>query len=155
VTRPFTIAVTGHRLGRLSPGAPAVIRAAVRELVGRHPGAVWVAGGAIGVDQIVAGELLRLRERVQLVLPFSPAVQSVRWSPAQRQTLLSQVANAMAVEVLYQAYDLAAYHERNKRLVELADLVVAFFDGRPTGGTAATIAEARRRAVPVEVVPVR
>jgi hypothetical protein len=155
MTRPLTIAVSGHRPARLSPGAPAVIRAAVRELVGRHPDARWVVGGAIGVDQIVAGELLELRQAVQLVLPFAPAIQGARWRPSQRQTLLAQVARAMAVEVLYQAYDVAAYHARNKRLVELADLLVAFWDGRPTGGTAATVAEARRRGVPVHVVHMR
>jgi predicted Rossmann fold nucleotide-binding protein DprA/Smf involved in DNA uptake len=44
-----------------------------------------------------------------------------------------------------------AYHHRNRLIVEHADLVVAFWDGRSTG-TAYTINYARTMGVPVRVV---
>lgn len=43
--------------------------------------------------------------------------------------------------------------ERNRRMLDEApDKVIAFWDGR-SRGTGGTIAEARRRAIPVEIVP--
>lgn len=42
------------------------------------------------------------------------------------------------------------YHERNDRMLDLADLVLAFWDGT-SRGTASVIAKARRRGIPLEV----
>jgi uncharacterized phage-like protein YoqJ len=144
---PATIACTGHRLGRLPPSAPAKIRAAVRCLVGRHPGATWLCGGAIGTDQIAADEVLLLGERLELVLPFPPAIQAARWRPADRWRLLRQVSHAASVEVLRDHYHPGGYRQRNRRLVERADLLMAVWDGRRWGGTAATVLMAQSRGI--------
>jgi hypothetical protein len=81
-TTTMTLSVTGHR--SLPSGAPYLIRTAVRQLVDRYPGATWVTGGACGTDQIVAGELLRLNQHVELVLPFPPDICGVA-RPRQAQ----------------------------------------------------------------------
>jgi predicted Rossmann-fold nucleotide-binding protein len=149
---PATLALTGQR--SLAPGSPAIIRQAIRALIARYPSATWLAGGAVGADQIATDELLACGARVELVLPFPIAIQGARWTDAQRRTLVDQIARAAAVEVLRDTYSVAGYHERNRRLVTRADLVVAFYSGVGSGGTAATIRQARRQAVPVHVVPV-
>lgn len=148
----MTVAITGHRPKRLPRQGADRIRASIWELVFRFPQATWLAGGAIGTDQIATDELLALGQRVELVLPFRPEVQAELWSESQRQVLFQQIANAAAVEVLREAYHPDGYRERNNRLVERADLVVAYWDGTPSG-TAATVYEAVRQKVPVHWVP--
>lgn len=144
------VAISGHRLPGLSPGGPATIRGAINQLVRRYPGVLWLAGGATGADQIAVGTLLDLGQRVRLILPFHPAIQARLWPVAQRRTLLDHMARAAGVEVVADQYSVGAYHERNRRLVERADLLVAFFNGR-AGGTASTIQQAKRRRLPVLV----
>jgi len=145
-----TIAATGHRPAGLPAGAERHIRAGVREIVGQHPGATWLVGGAIGADQIATDELLKLGERVELVLPFRPDIQAARWTRDQQRVLREQVARAAAVHVIRGHYDPAAYHERNRHMVQRADLLVAFWNGRERGGgTVSTIRLAGRLRVPV------
>jgi hypothetical protein len=47
-----------------------------------------------------------------------------------------------------------AFHRRNRFLVDHATELIAFWDGSERSGTGATAAYARRRGVPVEVVPI-
>jgi len=129
-----------------------IIRQAIRALVALHPAATWLAGGAVGTDQVATDELLAHGARVELVLPFPIAIQSARWTASHRRTLARQIAHAALVEVLRDTYSVAGYHARNRRLVTRADLLVAFFSGVCFGGTAATIRQARRHAVPVHVI---
>lgn len=147
-----TVAITGHRPKALPRGAQQRIRSSIRDLVQRYPGATWLSGGAIGVDQIAADELFSLGQRVELVLPFSPEVQATLWSPVERQVFDQQIRKASSVEVLRETYHPDGYRERNKRLVQRADLVVAYWNGSPSG-TAATVYEAVRQRVPVLWVP--
>ncbi len=46
------------------------------------------------------------------------------------------------------------YHERNDRMLDQADLVLAFWDGR-SRGTGSVIEKAQRRGIPVEVISSR
>ena len=43
------------------------------------------------------------------------------------------------------------YHERNDKMLELADRVIAFWDGK-SRGTKSVIEKARKHGIPVEVV---
>lgn len=149
-----TIATTGHRPGSLPRDAERHIRAGVREVAEQYPGATWLTGGAIGADQIATSELLDRGERVELVLPFDPIVQAERWSFNQQLTQLDHLLRVAEVHVVCDRYDRAAYHKRNRRLVERADLLVAFWNGRLRGsGTAATVRLADELQVPVIWVP--
>jgi predicted Rossmann fold nucleotide-binding protein DprA/Smf involved in DNA uptake len=152
-TTTMTLSVTGHR--SLPPGAPMVIRSTVRQLVDRYPGATWVTGGAIGTDQIATDELLKLGQRIEVVLPFVPDIHTAKWTPTQRQELLEQLERVTKpIEIMRTEYDVAGYHERNRRLVERADLLVAVWNGRNDSGTASTVKQAARQGVPVYWVPV-
>jgi uncharacterized phage-like protein YoqJ len=57
------------------------------------------------------------------------------WSEAQKKVLADTIKYASYLSVLSPVYDVRAYQRRNERMVDLADLVVAFFDGS-AGGTA-------------------
>jgi uncharacterized phage-like protein YoqJ len=150
---PITIACTGHRaLGRY-PRARTVIRRALRHLVELHPGGLWLAGGAVGADRVVVDELLELGQRVQLVLPCPVEAQAAPWSAAERQALESQIARVEAVEVVRRSYGPGGYHQRNRRMVKRADLLVAFCDPAvPFGGTVSTMRLAHQLGVPVHWV---
>lgn len=145
--QPPVLALTGHR--GLAPGAPALIRQQLEGLVLDYPEATWLSGGAVGVDQIAAQALLDLGERVELVLPFPILIQGARWSEAQRELLDGLAVQAASVEVLGSRYHAAGYHIRNRRLLDRADVLVAFTDGRSTGGTASVIRLAERRGIPI------
>lgn len=153
MTTPPTISVTGHR--RLPYTAPSRIRGAVHELVDRFPGATWLTGGSVGADQLVAEELLNLGQRVELVLPFAPDVQSAQWTADQRRRLLEHVERVAGVEIMRGDYHEAGYRERNQRLVERADLLFAVWRGGVCGGTAFTVKEAIKRGVPIYWLPVQ
>lgn len=144
---PPVFALTGHR--GLPPGAPSIIRQQLEELVRQYPGATWLSGGAVGVDQVAALVLLELGQRVEFVLPFPLPVQSARWTPAERESLRALAARAAAVEILRNAYNVAGYHQRNRRLLERANILVAFTDGRATGGTASVIRQAEKKGIPI------
>lgn len=143
-----TIAVTGHRA--LPGGAARHIEAALHELADQHPGATWLTGGAVGTDQVATHVLLARGERVELVLPFPPAIQAARWTDRARVTFRDHLERAAAVHVLHRSYCANGYRDRNQRLVDRADLVFAAWNGRFGGsGTAMTVQMADARGVPV------
>jgi uncharacterized phage-like protein YoqJ len=155
-TRPTTISVTGQRSAHGCPKADSIIRRSIRQLVVLYPNALWLTGGAIGADQIATDELLNLKQRVQLVLPFPVDVQSARWAPTEREVLVNQIARVESVEIVYKVYHNTGYDKRNKRLVSRAKLLVAFWDGIiPYCGTASTVYTAVRYGVPVYWVSLR
>lgn len=147
------IAITGHR--NLGPDGAAVVRRVIRDIAPSYPGAIWLTGGAVGADQLAADELLARGARVELVLPFPANIQGLHWSVGDRQRLARQIARAQGVEILQDHYSADAYHRRNRRLVQRADLVVAFWRLGQAGGTAFTISEADRRRVPVVICEIK
>lgn len=148
----YTVAVAGHRPRNLPRDAARYIRDAIHEVADQNPRVTWLAGGAIGADQIATDVLLERGERVELVLPFDPEIQSARWSWVQRFVQFRQLLRAARVHVVRDRYDPAAYRDRNRVMVERANLLLAFWNGRPGSGTAMTVRMAEARRVPVIVV---
>ena len=148
-----TIAVTGHRGHHLPARAGHYIRSAIDEAADQYPGAIWLTGGATGSDQIATDVLLERGEHVELVLPFPPVVQGARWSRVQQAKLRDHLGRARAVNVLRSRYHPDGYRDRNRELVQRADLLVAFWNERPGSGTAMTVRMAERARIPIIVVP--
>ena len=152
--RPIrTIAVTGHRPQHLPPGAERYIRAAIHELADQYPGATWLTGGAIGTDQIATAVLLERHERVELVVPFPPALQSARWGSREQAVHLDHMSRAASISIVSLHYDAGAYRERNRLMVARADLLLACSNGQRGTGTAMTIRMAEAKQIPVIKVP--
>ena len=160
-------AFTGHRPGKLPWGYDETdvrclefkfrLREALEHLIGRGY-ADFLSGGAEGFDMIAAEIVLSLREkypwiRLIMVLPYDG--QADRWSEAQQRRRQRIIEASDRVVHVSHAYDKGVFFRRNHYLVNAADLILAAFDGTP-GGTAGTIAYARRHGVRVvRLAPVR
>ncbi len=84
-------------------------------LFNAHPQATWVVGGAIGFDTIVEN------------FARKNGLKTIIYKPD------------------YQAHGRGATFVRNRQIVDKSDLMVAFFDGRSTGGTGYTVKYAQKQ----------
>ncbi len=124
------IAFTGHR--HLSYNQ---VVSYMNKLHQDYPDAIWVTGGAVGLDSLAASFAMAHNIKLWLILPFPPGVMSKFWSQAQRDVLERSIKYCDKFSVLSPVYDKSIYQRRNERMVDLSDMVAAFFDGTP-GGTA-------------------
>ncbi len=99
------------------------------------PGAIWITGGAVGLDSHAARYALDHGIPLWLILPFPPAVMGKKWSQKDRDFLARCVKECAKLSVLSPVYNVSIYQRRNERMVDLSDALAAFFDGSP-GGTA-------------------
>jgi uncharacterized phage-like protein YoqJ len=140
------VAFTGHRHWKYSE-----VKASLDE-IGKKYGrdAVWICGGAVGLDSHAAQYAMENKIRLWLVLPFPPAVMSKYWNPAQKELLHKTIKYAEKLSVLSPVYDIRFYQERNERMVDMSQVLCAFFDGS-AGGTANCVRYARYIRHPVDV----
>ena len=125
------IAFTGHRHLKYDD--------VVQSLVKVHsdfPGAMWITGGAYGLDSHAARYALDNSIPLWLVLPFPAKVLCARWpSGDARDLLFRSVRGCARLSVVSPVFSMASYQRRNEFMVDAADVLAAFFDGSP-GGTA-------------------
>jgi hypothetical protein len=114
-------------------------------------GLVGVSSLAAGTDQVFASLILRRGGQIHAVIPFADyeRVFDADHLSAYRELF----AKAHAVEVLRAANTVeGAYLAAGRRVVELADQMIAVWDGKPAkgmGGTAEVVAFAIERRVPL------
>lgn len=145
--RTITIAVTGHRPGRLSEAEPALLRARVREVLtpygaGSRP--ILLSPLAEGADRLVAVEALALGYRLRCPLPF-PREDYLRdfQGAASRAEFSALLTRAERVIELPRSRGSPAdadeaYVAVGHYLVSHADLLLAIWDGQPVGGQGGT-----------------
>ncbi|GLW70366.1 hypothetical protein Kpho02_26650 [Kitasatospora phosalacinea] len=149
------IAVTGHL--DLSPATARAVRAALDALLSPYPAGelTGVSCLAPGADTLFADAVLARGGRLVAVLP-GPSHPGPRATAAERTAFERLLAAAHRVLVLPATrLDPAAYVAANDRLLQLADRLVAVWDGRPgngPGGTADMVAAARAAGLPVDVL---
>ncbi len=157
-------AFTGYRPGKLPWGSDERdarcmefkfrLRESLEYLIGR--GYVhFLSGGALGFDLMAAEIVLSLRDkypwiRLVMVIPFDG--QADRWPEDQRRRWLSAIEQSDQVVRISHAYDRGVFFRRSHYMVEQADLLLAAYDGQP-GGTAGTVAYAKRHGVRVVRLP--
>ncbi|MBI5487787.1 MAG: hypothetical protein HY905_10685 [Deltaproteobacteria bacterium] len=173
------VAITGNR--GITGEDREKIRAKMRELVGDPGVAAIFFGGATGADtealaaalefrnfaqrpqrpqRTQRGEVSRRdaetqrgpakRPRLVVVVPDTVEGQPKEtWETSRRADEIVELGHPIRVEDRWRAY-----HLRNQRLVAEATELVAFWNGDPRSGTAATIALARKRGMGVEIVEV-
>lgn len=105
----------------------------------------FYTGGAVGFDTLAAREVLRFRithpdVSLRLVLPCLN--QDERWSDAQRERYSYVLQNAESVEYVAEEYTRGCMKERNRRLAELCDVMIAYVY-RDGSGSSQTVRMAR------------
>jgi len=116
---------------------------------------VFRSGGAMGMDLWCAEIVLRLKAeypqlRIHFILPCE--TQANDWPESWRERYFDALAEADEVNYIQARYTRDCMFRRNRLLVNGAQLVIACYDGRPTGGTAYTVRYAARKGVPVRNV---
>lgn len=140
---------TGHRklFGRDRQRLKSVLRQTVIALYGRGVRRFY-CGMAIGFD-LLAGEVVtELKStfpdiHLIAVIPFRS--QYIRYSELDRQRYFSVLAKADRQILLREEYSDRCYLQRNDYMLEHSGHVIAYFDGKPKGGTFYTYTRAVRR----------
>ncbi len=127
----FKVAFTGHRHLKYVDVEQSLIK-----VYSDFPGAMWITGGAYGLDSHAARFALDNSIPLWLVLPFPAKVLCARWpSGDARDLLFRSVRDCARLSVVSPVFSMASYQRRNEFMVDAADVLAAFFDGSP-GGTA-------------------
>lgn len=111
----------------------------------------FYAGGALGWDMLCEKAVIALREnlaphiKLHLILPCPPEEQTAKWSEHDKNEYQKILKAADSVEIVSEHYDKNCMRKRNKRLVELGDICVCYFDeSRRRSGTAQTVCMAKK-----------
>ena len=139
------IAFTGHRYLKYKD-----VVSKLESLHAKYPDAIWITGGAIGLDSHAARFAMSHGIRLWLILHFPQAVMSLKWNASQKAFLVESVKYASKLSVLSPVFAMQAYQDRNMRMVQLSDILAAFFDCS-RGGTANCVNYARSIGHPIEM----
>lgn len=147
----FVCTVTGHRV-LSSDFSKEELRAALRALaaVGVR---TFLCGMALGFDLLCAEEVLLLREElpVRLVACIPCADQAARYPKSARERYERILDRCDERAVLHECYCDGCMFERNRYMVDRADLLLAYYTGR-RGGTKYTVGYAEKRGIPVYLI---
>lgn len=107
----------------------------------------YFSGMAEGTDLFCSEIVLRQREenpalKLHCVLPCEG--QADKWSSSAQDRYYSVLRRADSVEYVSQKYYDKCMLDRNRRLVEHADVLLAVYNGEWRGGTAATVRYAHK-----------
>lgn len=140
------IAVTGHRPDRL--GEPLKVQRGIHSALVELGVEQLIQGMADGADLLSAQVANNLGVSVIGVSPWRGHSLSVK-----NKMLYAEIADNLydhvVLEDSMQFPGNWAYWNRNKYMVDRADIVLAIWDGKPGGGTAGTVAYAVKTGKPV------
>lgn len=152
----ISCAFTGHRPNKLpwrydeTDSRCVALKEIMAEQIAMLVGAgvtEYYSGGADGVDCWAALIVLALREKnptlkLHCILPHEG--QADRWSDSAREQYRSILERADSVNYVSRQYYDGCMIDRNHRLVESADLLLAVYNGVRRSGTGATVNYARK-----------
>jgi hypothetical protein len=147
------IAVTGHR--DLTPRTTDLVTSAIHDALGPYgPDLVGISCLAPGADQIFARAVLDLGGTLHAIVAAHGYRHVLR--AADRSAFDDLLGRAGEVCPLpFDHPTPASYAAANAAMLRRADRLIAVWDGHPAGGrggTAEAVAEARRRAIRVDVM---
>lgn len=165
-----SIALTGHRPSKLdgydltTPFYQLLRERLLRVAVGAvldarelgQPFATLHSGMALGADTLWAQVICDLKEHypgeVRFVahVPFSG--QCARWPAQAQQVYRDLLARADQVRTYGTEYTPAVMQARNVGMIDVAERLVAIFNGHPQGGTANALRYARSTGTPVLLI---
>jgi hypothetical protein len=141
----------------ITPATMTLVDAALRDLLAGYQNAdlIGVTCLAKGADQLFACAILDLGGQLIVVLP-SPNYREQKVKPDNRALFDALIAKATEVRhIPYAESGREAYEAANATLLDIADRLVAVWDGQPSkdqGGTGAVVQQARQLGKPVHVI---
>jgi hypothetical protein len=147
------VGITGHR--DLSEPTCGLVAAAIAIQLERFPAIDGVSSLAEGADQIFAEQVLKAGGALTAVVPsahYGRSFASTAGSAAYRR--LRALAREV-IELPFSAPSEEAYLAAGQRVIGLAEVLLAVWDGTPSqgvGGTADVVALAGERGLPTTVV---
>ena len=138
---------TGHRSIRADHASrlPELLQRAIAYAYD-HGCREFASGGAVGFDTIAAREVLRFRishPDVRLVMILPCVDQDLKWTPSQCAAYRYILSSATEVIYVSDKYTPSCIRERNFRLAERADILIAYMSHRDSGA-GQTVAMATR-----------
>lgn len=162
--QPSSCAFTGHRPVRFSfeydendtrcLWLKQLLRAQILRLVQLGVSSFYT-GMAMGVDQWAAAEVLHIKKRhadIRLIAVLPCETQAYRWNQAQKKRYYDVLSSCDEVITLNTYYTPYCMFERNRRLVDYSDYLLAVFDGGIKGGTAYTVQYAQKKNKKIIVI---
>lgn len=147
------VGVTGHQ--GLDPGTERQVRATLNLEISRRGSVCGVTSLAEGADQLFAEEVLRQGGALLAVIPCENYEQTFQLDETRMAYDRLKGEATEVVELPYPAPGEDAFWAAGRKVVDLADELMAVWDGEPSGGlggTADVVVYARRNKVPVTVI---
>jgi hypothetical protein len=147
------VAVTGHR--DLAEPTCRLVSAAIATQLGRFGSIDGITALAEGADQLFAEQVLKAGGALTAVIPsahYGRSFETIAGAATYRR-LRAQAREV--IELPFSAPSEDAYWAAGQRIVGLAEVLLAVWDGTPSrgvGGTADVVAFAGERGVPTTVV---
>jgi hypothetical protein len=147
------VGITGHR--DLPDSTRRLVSAEIAtELEGFRP-LHGISSLAEGADQIFAEEVLNAGGALTAVIPSSDYTRSFATSAGKTASSRLRAGAQEVIELPFPSPSEDAYWAAGQRVVDLADVLLAVWDGSPSGGvggTADVVAFARARGVQTTVL---
>lgn len=109
----------------------------------------FISGGASGIDIIAARivtEKIDFDENIKLslILPFENFMNFYDLCYLQPY--------CHKISYIHKDYCISAYYDRDKKMVEMADMLIGYYDNRGKGGTYATIKYAEKKGIETKII---
>lgn len=146
-----TCCVTGHR--DLPAGAEMKIRSELRReiLVAIENGYThFISGFASGADLMFAEIVVELKDRYPITL--EAAIPHPGRMKTPDETFQRLIGCCDVVKIHSDHYFKGCYMVRNRYMVDASQRLIAVYDGRETGGTAATVRYAMGKDVQIRII---
>ena len=113
----------------------------------------FYAGGALGWDMLCERVILKLKKKyphikLHLILPCKGEFQTLKWKEKDVLTYQKILDSADSVEFLSENYFDGCMKKRNKRLIELSDCCLCFYNSKKyNSGTGQTVRMAEQKGI--------
>jgi len=115
---------------------------------------VFYSGMAEGFDMIGGETLLELRKKykeIKIIAVVPCKNQEIKWKPEQQKRYKHLLKKCDKVIILQDNYTTDCMNKRNKYMVEHSSVVIACFNGKPSG-TGNTIRIAKEKGCKVRII---
>lgn len=159
----YRVSFTGYRpnklpfSGELDPGCVDLLRRINEQIsdLYEHGAGEFFTGMALGVDIWCAEAVLGLRERhpeIKLTAVIPCREQESKWNAQDQQRYQGILSQCDKVICISESYTNDCMLKRDRALVELCDVLIAVFDGKP-GGTKYTVDYAAKKGRKTILIP--